>query len=104
MTDRAKGLSAYNRSIRLQLVTGTVILISAVVVVLTTLSARTASRLLEVQTSAQLSQLATQSARTVRDFLIARAATTELWAADTLLLSVVRDPGLSAVFMPLPPL
>lgn len=100
MSETPKGLSALNRSIRMQLVVGTVLILTAVVLALTTLIARNATRLLEEQTSVQLDQLSTQSARAVSDFLDARTATVDLWGADTLLLSVVKDPGLAAVFMP----
>lgn len=100
MSERPKGLSALNRSIRMQLVVGTVVILIAVVLALTTLIARSATRLLEDQTSIQLEQLSTQSVRALTDFLDARTATVDLWGTDTLLLSVVRDPGLAAVFMP----
>lgn len=100
MTRPPNGLSAFNRSIRMQLILGTVIILTAVIILLTTLIARNATRLLEEQTTVQLDQLATQSARAVTDFLDARTATVDLWSADTLLLSVVRDPSLAAVFMP----
>ncbi|TNF18306.1 MAG: hypothetical protein EP318_18650 [Rhodobacteraceae bacterium] len=98
--DKRSSLIRFNRSIRVQLLVGTVIILAAVVLLATTLIARNATQTLERQFSAQVSQLASQSARTVADFIDARSATVDLWAADTLLISVVRDPGLSAVFLP----
>ncbi len=100
MSRSYRGLASLNRSLRLQLVTGIVVILLTVILLLTTVIARFATRVLEQQTSTQLSGLASQSARTVSDFLDARAATVDLWAADSLLLSVVKDPGLRAVFLP----
>lgn len=100
MAETPRGLAAFQSSIRMQLVIGTVLILAIVVSLLTALIARNATRQLENETSARLSQLATQSARAVSAFIDARAATVDLWAVDSLLLSVVRDPGLSAVFMP----
>ena len=98
MAGDVRRVGAFNQSFRVQLIIWTVVILATVVVVLTGLIARNASRLLERQTVAQLSQLTSQSARSVEDFLLAREATVDLWSADSLLLSVVRDPGLRAVF------
>lgn len=76
------------------------LILALVVVGLTTLIARNASNLLETQTAAQLTQLTGQSARAVSDFIEARERTVDLWAVDSLMLSVARDPGLRAVFLP----
>ncbi|MEM7693151.1 MAG: SpoIIE family protein phosphatase [Pseudomonadota bacterium] len=89
-----------DRSIATRLIVGTAVVLLLVVFVLTTVIARGATRLLEAQTESQLTQLVDQSARALGDFLDSRRATLDLWASDSLMLSVVRDPALSAVFLP----
>ncbi|MGR3500918.1 SpoIIE family protein phosphatase [Pseudaestuariivita sp.] len=100
MATEKTAVAAFNMSLRLRLIVWIVVILALVVAALTTLIARRASEVLETQTRAQLAQITAQSARTVGDFLDARARTTALWANDSLLLAVARDPGLRAVFMP----
>jgi len=100
MATKGNGLAAFSRSLRVKLIIWTCVILAVVVVGLTTLIARNASRLLETQTAAQLTQLTAQSARAVSDFIEARERTVDLWAVDSLMLSVARDPGLRAVFLP----
>ncbi len=99
MSIELQTVTTFNRSLRVQLILWTVIILTLVVVGLTTLFARNASRILEQQTTVQLTQLTAQSARAVADFIKARERTVDLWASDSLLLSVARDPALRAVFV-----
>lgn len=100
MTKHGGGVAAFNRSLRVRLILWTGVILAVVVTGLTTFIARNAMSLLETQTAAQLTQLTGQSARAVSDFIEARERTVELWAVDSLMLSVARDPGLRAVFLP----
>lgn len=89
-----------SRSIRTRLVVGTIAILLLIVTALTLFIARAASSMLRSQTEQSVSQLVGQGAQSLVDFLDVRRAMMRIWASDSLILSVARDPALSAVFLP----
>lgn len=89
-----------SRSIRTRLVVGTIAILLLIVTALTLFIARAASSMLRGQTERSVSQLVDQGAQSLVDFLDVRRAMMRTWASDPLILSVAKDPALSAVFLP----
>ena len=87
-------------SIRTRLVVGVIAILLLIVTALTLFIARAASSMLRSQTEQSVSQLVDQGAQSLVDFLDVRRAMMRIWASDSLILSVARDPALSAVFLP----